>query len=295
MRLQRASALIDELLRLTQQGVAAAVAVTLAFPNTGRWLLVLHHLNQSGPHDLLLSQLFELLSSGSPVSPHLARTISSLVVHLQERFPDLDKNAIAYLQHFCRSKLQNTHQVPHHVEDGFTGHNLCEHGRLLPTELASWAVDVASLVNLTSGKPLSGMAYLSKFVACQPDDPNRWIALANWLVVHYCPEASDNLVLSSRTKKENRKNFCVWKTLVHVLNVALGLQSGMPITPLFADTVTRCSRCWLAVSRTSTLAETVVPVLLKGLRRAAALFPNTPDLLTQLMLFTAHHCKVAWN
>ncbi|KAF5401181.1 hypothetical protein PHET_05182 [Paragonimus heterotremus] len=285
--------LIDELLRLAQQGVAAAIAVTLACPNTGRWLLVLHHLNQSGPHGLLLSQLFELLSSGSSVSPQLARTICSLVVRLQERFPDLDKNAVAYMQHFCHSQLQNTHQVRHHVESGFTGHNLCEQGRLLPTELASWAVDLANLVNLTSGQALSGTAYLNKFVACQPDDPNGWIALANWMVDHYFLEASGNLVLSGRTKKENRKNFCVWKTLVHVLQVALVLQSSMPITSLFANTLTRCTRCWLAVSRTPTLAETVVPVLLKGLRRAAALFPNTPDLLTQLMLFTAHHCKVA--
>ncbi|KAF8568356.1 hypothetical protein P879_08208 [Paragonimus westermani] len=281
--------LIDELLRLAQQGVAAAIAVTLAFPNIGRWLLVLHHFNHSGPHDLLLSQLFELLSSGSPVSPQLACSISSLVVRLLEQFPDLDKNAVAYLQHFCHSQLQNIHQVPRHVEDGFTGHNLYEHGRLSPTELSSWAVDVAMLVNLTSGQAPSGMAYLSKFVACQPDDPNRWVALASWLVDHYYSETSDNLVLSDRSKKKNRKNFCVWKTLAHVLQVALVLQSGTPINSFFANTLTRCARCWLAVSRTSTLTETVVPVLLKGLRRAAALFPNTPDLLTQLMLFTEHH------
>ncbi|KAA3676696.1 uncharacterized protein DEA37_0000147, partial [Paragonimus westermani] len=283
------SGLIDELSRLTQQGVAAAIAVTLAFPNIGRWLLVLHHFNHSGPHDLLLSQLFELLSSGSPVSPQLARSISSLVVRLLEQFPDLDKNAVAYLQHFCHSQLQNIHQVPRHVEHGFTGHNLYEHGRLPPTELSSWAADVAILANLSSGQAPSGMAYLSKFVACQPDDPNRWVALASWLVDHYYSEASDNLVLSDRPKKKNWKNFCFWKTLAHVLQVALVLQSGTSITSFFANTLTRCSRCWLAVSRKSTLAETVVPVLLKGLRRAAALFPNTPDLLAQLMLFTGHH------
>ncbi|KAA3680961.1 uncharacterized protein DEA37_0006497 [Paragonimus westermani] len=281
--------LVDEIQRLAQRGVAAATVVTLAFPNAGRWLLALHHLNQSGLRYLPLSQLFELLSTRSSLPPQLARTITSLVVRLQLDH-SLDTNAAVTLQRLCHSQLQSAYQLSRHLENGFTGHTLYDQGHVPITKLASWALDVATLTNLTSGRDQSGMVYLSKLVMCQPDDPGRWIALANWLVNHHISETSENIPkLSYRSPKECQKNPYIWKTLIHIINTVLAMRSDMPITSLFARTITQCANSYLAASNGSAQAEIVVPVLFKGLRRAAALFPNTPDLLAQLVLFTARY------
>ncbi|KAF7257183.1 hypothetical protein EG68_05156 [Paragonimus skrjabini miyazakii] len=281
--------LVDEVLRLAQRGVAAAAAVTLAFPDAGRWLLALYHLNQSGPRYLPLSQLFELLSTRSPVPPPLARAITSLIVRLQLDH-GLDTNAIASVQRFCHLQLQNAYQLSRHMENGFTGHTFYDQGQVPSTELASWTLDVATLVNLTSRRDQSGMAYLSKLLICQPNDPGRWIAVANWLVNHFLLKTSENLLeLSYRSTKECQENSCMWKTLIRIISTVLALQSDTSITSLFARTLTQCAHCYLAASKTSTQTETIVPVLFKGLRRAAALFPNTPGLLTQLVLFTARY------
>ncbi|KAF5403634.1 hypothetical protein PHET_02913 [Paragonimus heterotremus] len=281
--------LVDEVLRLAQRGVAAATAVTLAFPNAGRWLLALYHLNQSRPCYLPLSQLFDLLSTGSSVPPQLARAITSLAVRLQLDH-DLDPNAVATLQRFCHSQLQNAYQLSRHLENGFTGHTFYDQGQVPFTELDSWALDVATFNNLTSRRDQSGMAYLSKLVICQPDDPGRWIAHANWLVNHHILKTSENLLkLSYRSSKECQENSCMWKILSRIITTVLALRSDTPITSLFARTLTQCAHCYLADNMPPAQAETVVTVLFKGLRRAAALFPNTPGLLTQLVLFTARY------
>ncbi|KAF6780102.1 hypothetical protein AHF37_00781 [Paragonimus kellicotti] len=283
------SCLINEVLRLAQRGVAAATAFTLAFPNAGRWLLALYHLNQSGPLYLPLSQLFQLISTRSSVPPQLARAITSLVVRLQLK-RDLDKNAIASLQRFCHLQLQNAYQLSRHLETGVTGHILYDQGQVSSTELASWALDVATLTNLTSRRDQSGMTYLSELVICQPDDPGRWVALANWLINHHILETSDNPVEPSyRSTKQRQENLSMWTTIIHITNTVLALRSDMSITSLFARTLTQCARCYLAASKAPAQAKTVVPVLFKGLRHAAALFPNTPDLLTQLVLLTARY------
>ncbi|CAH8483344.1 unnamed protein product [Dicrocoelium dendriticum] len=272
--------LIDEPSRLVRQAVPQALVASSAWPDFGQWILRLF----SAESDQMLIEIPGRFLTHSPVLPnhhYLLRTLCNISVTQDKALGPCNLYTVSRRRQIFFE--QNTLCFDH----GFTGHLLCENGCLRPEEHILWILDNASLCASLSGSLCYGLAWLSRFVIYRPSDPNRWTAVAAWILTHHVisPPAADSFLLKEKNRSKSFPHF--WRSFIQAVSTVLRLRLEAPISPLFANIVSECARHWIFIGPPPNLPESAISVMLFSLRRSAAMYPHTPDLLTHLKLFSS--------
>ncbi|XP_018650684.1 hypothetical protein Smp_194650 [Schistosoma mansoni] len=308
--------LTEEIQRLPNQGSFVTKSALQFQPNAGFLLLLVIKLINCpyfGPmqeiqklHTYLngimkQAQLFTSSSSSSTdqyydISLPLAYNLSQIGVRLGQDIDWLMNSPLCKLIYEISSKKQMEYENLSNLPDLFTNrisdNYLPLGGQLTENELNNWIMNNTYL-SLCSSRKSSGLAYISRYLIQRPNESIRWMFLFSWLL-HKNP-ISQTTNLSTIELKQSM-NTSMETTLTIYTNLIIKcllcinqLRNECPMNSIFATALVNFSSWWLTVNKDYQLSvqyDDLYTNLLLNLRRAAVLFPDTPNILSTLQLIS---------
>ncbi|VDP38359.1 unnamed protein product [Schistosoma curassoni] len=143
----------------------------------------------------------------------------------------------------------------------------------------------------------SGLAYISRYLIQRPNESIRWIFLFAWLLNKNPISQITNLSTIELKQNTLSINTSMKTTLTIYTNLIIKcllcinqLRNECPMNSIFATALVNFSLWWLTVNKDYQLSvhhDDLYMNLLLNLRRAAILFPDTPNILSTLKLISA--------
>ncbi|CAH8536622.1 unnamed protein product [Heterobilharzia americana] len=300
--------LTKEIERLQNQGSYVTKSAMEFQPNAGIWLMMTIQLldcSYFGPvqeMNKLQSYLTELklnalsLSSSSSllyrsISFPLAYNLSQIGVRLGKDVNWLTNSPLCKMIYEISSSKQMEYESLSNLPDLYSnrlGDNyLPLGGQLTDTELNNWIMNNAYL-SLCSSRLTSTLACISRYLVQRPSEPMRWIYLFACLLDRNQLSQTTNLSsiqLKSNITSMNDKLIIYTNIIMKCLSVITELNTECPMNLVFASALVNFTSWWLDVDKYHSISKQVENVyenLLLNLRRAAVLFPNTPNILSTL-------------
>ncbi|CAL8084312.1 unnamed protein product [Calicophoron daubneyi] len=280
--------LVDEVSRLAYQGIPDASSLITSLSNAGEWILLFHLLRITDCNQLstdLQRYLFDLLSHKRPkpdFQPDLAYRLS-LIGDQLAKHPAPDTNVLNALKSYCLRQERAYETLVDDEDDMSSGHWIYDHGRLGQLNWSKWVACNSTLSDWSSNSCSTGLSHFSRFVALQPDNPIRWATLAEWLLDQYDSTQCNRrirLLTKSQQKKLEKRATMAWSIVFHCVRNSLELTTEVPMSMPLVRVLYQCADHF--VHSGAELSQSTSLALIKGLRRAAAMYPHVPGLLTQL-------------
>ncbi|THD26042.1 hypothetical protein D915_003080 [Fasciola hepatica] len=280
--------LTTELARLArQQGSQAAATALSVSPDAGAWITLIRYFSQlSRSSSILSTHVFEFQSETSSswfcppqLAVQLSRAISSSPVPKETNHIRSLCQKLLLCEQVYDSNWSHQDYEGGNGDDGY--HPLADLHCPRPDERALWSEYNATLSGLLSNGFSSGLAHLTRYVAQYPTDPLRWTVLGRWLLNRYIETKS---IVQNRKLIDHRAS--CWPVILHCARTAVLLSDHAPFHLLLTDLLSRCTKLWLSISssaRSDIATDQDGLFLLCCLRRAAALFPQIPGILEQLL------------
>ncbi|CAH8537658.1 unnamed protein product [Schistosoma margrebowiei] len=168
-------------------------------------------------------------------------------------------------------------------------------GQLTENELNNWIMNNTYL-SLCSSRKSSGLAYISRYLIQRPNESIRWIFLFAWLLNKNPISKITNLStieLKQNTPSINTSmetKLTIYTNLINKCLLCINqLRNEYPMNSIFATALVNFSLWWLTVNKDYQLSihhDDLYMNLLLNLRRAAILFPDTPNILSTLKLIS---------
>uniref|UniRef100_A0A095AF98 Tetratricopeptide repeat protein 37 n=1 Tax=Schistosoma haematobium TaxID=6185 RepID=A0A095AF98_SCHHA len=316
--------LTEEIQRLVNQGSLVTKSALQFQPNAGFLLLLVIKLINCpyfGPiqeiqklHTYLtgimkqtqLSTSSSLLSSSCSstdqyynISLPLAYNLSQIGVRLGQDVDWLMNSPLCKLIFEISSKKQMEYENLSNLPDLFTNrisdNYLPLGGQLTENELNNWIMNNTYL-SLCSSRKSSGLAYISRYLIQRPNESIRWIFLFAWLLNKNPISQITNLSTIELKQNTLSINTSMETTLTIYTNLIIKcllcinqLRNECPMNSIFATALVNFSLWWLTVNKDYQLSiqhHDLYMNLLLNLRRAAILFPDTPNILSTLKLIS---------
>nr|CAH8847298.1 unnamed protein product [Trichobilharzia regenti] len=294
----------EEIDRLICEGSCVAKSAIEFQPNGGACLLNIIKLIDSsyfGPvKDLhqLESCLIHLKSvTSSSVSFPLAYNLSQIGVRLGSDVNWLIQSNLSKLIYEISSskhmEYEELSSLPDLYNNRLRDNYLPLGGQLTDIELNNWMIDNAYL-SLCSSRPTSGLAYISRYLIHWPNKPLRWIYLFAWLLNENPIDQSTNLsTIKLKSNMSIHDKLTIYtNVIIKCLSVINELRTECLMNSLFASALVNFGSWLLTVCKNKRIPIQLEQYdrLLWNLRRAAVLFPNTPNILSTLMSVSAATC-----